>query len=219
MKRSLAGVFAFAALVALVFALALLNTAAQGTIVTTGAGSVAGAGIATATGPTVRGAIMGAAIGGVGGAVIGHQMDNQAAELASDLPEATVQRVGEGITVTFPAGLLFGFGSDHLRSAASDNLGQLAASLKTYPTTRILIVGHTDSDGSARYNRDLSNRRASSTANFITTEGVDRARISTVGRGATEPIATNDSDEGRRQNRRVEIAIYTNAGSGSRSGN
>jgi outer membrane protein OmpA-like peptidoglycan-associated protein len=121
--------------------------------------------------------------------------------------------------VTFPAGLLFGFGSDHLRSAASDDLRELAASLKKYPVTRMLIVGHTDSDGSARYNRDLSNRRASSAANFITGEGVDRARISTAGRGATEPIATNDSDDGRRQNRRVEIAIYTNAGTGSSSGN
>lgn len=173
---------------------------------------VASAVIDTATSPTVRGAIMRAAIGGVGGAVIDHQMDKQAADLASDLSGAAVQRVGEGITVTFPAGLLFGFGSDHLRSAASDNLRELAASLKKYPFTRMLIVGHTDSDGSARYNRDLSNRRALSAANYLTGEGVDRARIATVGRGANEPIATNDSDDGRRQNRRVEIAIFTNAG-------
>lgn len=126
-----------------------------------------------------------------------------------------MQRIGEGIAVTFPEGLLFGFDSDQLGSSARDNLRKLAESLRQYPNTRTLIVGHTDSDGSAQYNRDLSDRRALSAANFITGEGIDRLRISTAGRGETEPIATNDSDDGRRQNRRVEIAIYTNAGSGS----
>jgi outer membrane protein OmpA-like peptidoglycan-associated protein len=218
MRRALVVVIASVALAALVLAFTMSN-AAQGAIASAGPDGVAGAANGTATGSTVHGAISGAARGGVAGAVIGHQMDRQARELADDLPGATVQRIGEGITVTFPAGLLFGFGSDHLRSAASDNLRELAASLKKYPVTRMLIVGHTDSDGSARYNRDLSNRRASAAANFITGEGVDRARISTTGRGATEPIATNDSDDGRRQNRRVEIAIYTNAGTGSGSGN
>lgn len=214
MKRARIVVFAFVALVALVLAFAS-NKAAQGGIRRVGRGGVAGAGIGTATGRTVHGAISGAALGGVAGAVIGHQMDKQAQTLAVDLPGATVQRVGEGIAVTFPAGLLFGFGSDHLRSAASDDLRELAASLKAYPNTRVFIVGHADSDGGARYNKDLSNRRARSAANFIILEGVDRARIATAGRGATEPIATNDSDDGRRQNRRVEIAIYTNAGTGS----
>ena len=213
MKRARIVVFAVVALVALV--LVALNKAAQGATAGVGPGGVAGAGIGTATGRTVHGAISGAALGGVAGAVIGHQMDRQAQTLAVDLPGATVQRVGEGIAVTFPAGLLFGFGSDHLRSAASDDLRELAASLKAYPNTRVFIVGHADSDGSARYNKDLSNRRARSAANFIIQEGVDRARIATAGRGATEPIAANDSDDGRRQNRRVEIAIYTNAGTGS----
>jgi len=217
MRRSVVGVLAFVALVALVLAF-VLNGPAQGAIAGAGTRGVADTAGDTATGSTVHAAISGAARGGVAGAVIGHQMDRQAHELADDLAGATVQRIGEGITVTFPAGLLFGFGSDHLRSAASDNLRELAASLKRYPITRMLIVGHTDSDGSARYNRDLSNRRAAAAANFITGEGVDRARIATAGRGATEPIATNDSDDGRRQNRRVEIAIYTNAGSGSSSG-
>jgi outer membrane protein OmpA-like peptidoglycan-associated protein len=218
MKRSIAGLLTFVALVALVLALAL-NNAAQGAIAGVGAGALADSVSDKATGLTVRGAIIGAAVGGVGGAVIGHQMDKQAAALASGLPGATVQRIGEGITVTFPAGLLFGFDSDHLRNASSGNLRELAASLQQYRNTRMLIVGHTDSDGSARYNRDLSNRRALSVANFITGEGVDHARISRAGRGAAEPIATNDSDDGRRQNRRVEIAIYTNAGAGSSAGN
>ncbi len=189
-----------------------LNKAEQGAIVGAGAGGVAGAVIGKATGSTVRGAIIGAAVGGVGGAVIGHQMDKQAKELAYDLPGATVQRVGEGITVTFPDGLLFGFDSDRLGTAARDNLNKFAASLVKYPNTRTLIVGHTDSDGSPSYNRDLSDRRAQSAATFISDAGVDRTRISTAGRGEAEPIATNDSDDGRRQNRRVEIAIYTSAG-------
>jgi outer membrane protein OmpA-like peptidoglycan-associated protein len=218
MRRSLIVVLASVALGALALNCAL-NKAEQGAIVGAGAGGVAGAVIGKATGSTVRGAIIGAAVGGVAGAVIGHQMDKQAEELAYDLPGATVQRIGEGIAVTFPDGLLFGFDSDRLGSAASDNLRKLAASLKKYPNTRTLIVGHTDSDGSAQYNRELSSRRSLSAANFITGEGIDRARISTAGRGEVEPIATNDSDDGRRQNRRVEIAIYTNAGSGSGSGN
>jgi len=110
--------------------------------------------------------------------------------------------------VTFPEGLLFGFDSDQIGPAAQDNLRRFAASLQKYPNTRTLIVGHTDSDGSADYNMDLSNRRALSAANFITGEGVDRARISTAGRGEAEPIETNASDAGRQQNRRVEVAIY-----------
>ena len=214
MKRSLAGVLTLTALVSFAADCAL-NKAEQGAIVGAGAGGVAGAVIGKATGSTVRGAIIGAAVGGAAGAIIGHQMDKQAQELAYDLPGATVQRIGEGIAVTFPEGLLFGFDSDEITPAARDNLRKFAGSLAKYPNTRTLIVGHTDAVGSTAYNMDLSNRRALSAANFITGEGIDRTRISTAGRGETEPIATNDTEDGRRQNRRIEIAIYTNAGSGS----
>jgi len=196
-----------------------MNKAEQGAIVGAGAGGVAGAVIGKATGSTVRGAIIGAAVGGVAGAVIGHQMDKQAQELAYELPGATVQRIGEGIAVTFPEGLLFEFNSDQIGSSARDNLHKFAASLAKYPDTRTLIVGHTDAVGSSAYNMDLSNRRASSAANFITGEGVDHARISTAGRGETEPIASNDTDDGRRLNRRIEIAIYATAAAGNGSGN
>jgi outer membrane protein OmpA-like peptidoglycan-associated protein len=188
-----------------------MNKAEKGAIIGAGAGGAAGAVIGKATGSTVRGAIIGAVVGGAAGAIIGHQMDKQAEELAYDLPGATVQRIGEGITVTFPEGLLFGFDSDQINSVAGDNLRRFAASLQKYSNTRTLIVGHTDSDGSADYNMDLSNRRALSAANFITGEGVDRARISTAGRGEGEPIATNSSDAGRQLNRRVEVAIYADA--------
>jgi outer membrane protein OmpA-like peptidoglycan-associated protein len=218
MRRSLAGALTVAALVSLAADCAM-NKAEQGAIVGAGAGGVAGAVIGKATGSTVRGAIIGAVVGGAAGAVIGHQMDKQAQELAYEIPGAIVQRIGEGITVTFPEGLLFAFDSDQLTSGAQTDLRTLATSLKKYPNTRTLIVGHTDSQGSSEYNMDLSNRRARSAANFITGEGIDPSRISTAGRGEAEPIATNASDEGRRQNRRVEVAIYAMAAPGGASGN
>jgi outer membrane protein OmpA-like peptidoglycan-associated protein len=218
MKRSLAGVLTLATLASLAAGCAM-NKTDKGVLIGAGAGGVAGAVIGKATGSTVRGAIIGAAVGGIAGGIIGHQMDKQAEELAYELPGATVQRVGEGIAVTFPEGLLFAFDSDQLTPMASDNLRKFAASLQKYPNTRTLIVGHTDSQGSDAYNMGLSERRAAAAANFITAEGVDRARISTVGRGETEPIATNDTDDGRRQNRRVEIAIYAKDATGSGSRN
>jgi outer membrane protein OmpA-like peptidoglycan-associated protein len=203
MNRSLAGVLTLAAVVPLAAGCAMNKGAVSG----------------NATGSAVRGAISGAAVGGVAGALVAHQMDKQAEELAYELPGARVQRVGEGIAVTFPDGLLFRFDSDQLAPAARDNLRTFAASLKKYPNTRTLIVGHTDSDGSAEYNMDLSNRRALSAASFLSLEGVDRARICAAGRGQAEPIAANSSDAGRRQNRRVEIAIYANDATRSGSGN
>jgi len=218
MKRSLAGVLTLAALVPLAVGCAM-NKTAKGAIIGAGAGGAAGAVIGHATGSTVRGAIIGAAVGGAAGAIIGHQMDKQAQELAYDLPGATVSRVGEGIAVTFPEGVLFGYDSDQLQPAARDNMRRFAASLQKYPNTRTLIVGHTDSDGSAAYNLGLSDRRALSAASFIAAEGVDRARITTAGRGEAEPIATNATDAGRQQNRRVEVAIYAKDATGTGSGN
>ena len=218
MKRSLAGVLTLAALVPLAVGCAM-NKTAKGAIIGAGAGGAAGAVIGHATGSTVRGAIIGAAVGGAAGAIIGHQMHKQAQELAYDIPGATVSRVGEGIAVTFPEGVLFGYDSDQLQPAARDNMRKFAASLQKYPNTRTLIVGHTDSDGSSAYNMDLSDRRALSAASFIAAEGVDRTRITTAGRGEAEPIATNGTDAGRQQNRRVEVAIYAKDATGSGSGN
>jgi len=219
MRRSLAGVLTLAALVPLATSCAM-NKAEKGATIGVVGGAAVGAVIGKATGNTVRGAIIGAAVGGIAGGLIGHEMDKQAAELAYDLPGATVQRVGEGITVTFPDGLLFGYDSDALTAEARDNLRRFAASLQKYPNTRTLIVGHTDSDGTAAYNMDLSDRRSYSASTFICGEGVDRARVTTTGRGESEPIATNSSDEGRRLNRRIEVAIYANSGgSSSGSGN
>lgn len=153
----------------------------------------------------------GAAIGAAAGAVIGHQMDQQAKELQQNIPGATVSRVGEGIAVTFASGLLFDFDSDIVRADAAQNLRSLAASLEKYPNTDLLIVGHTDAVGTSDYNQALSQRRATAAADYLAAQGVATARLRAVGRGETEPIASNDTEAGRQLNRRVEIAIYASA--------
>jgi len=161
-----------------------------------------------AAGNTAIGAIVGAAAGGVVGGVIGHEMDQQAKELKQNIPGATVERVGEGITVTFASGLLYNFDSDRVLPTAGSNLSSLAKSLDKYPGTDLLIVGHTDQVGSESYNQSLSERRARSAADYLVSQGVNRGRIETQGKGESEPLATNDTEAGRATNRRVEVAIY-----------
>ena len=129
---------------------------------------------------TARGAIMTAGIGGTAGGVIGQQMDKQAKELGIELPGATVERVGEGIQVTFASGLLYDFDSDAIRSEAGVNLRNLAISLKKYANTELLIVGHTDALGASAYNQDLSQRRATSASNYLTVQGVGAGRVGDV---------------------------------------
>lgn len=182
----------------------------KGTGIGVAAGGVVGAIIGHATGSTVRGAIIGAAVGGTAGAVIGHQMDQQAKEIQQNIPGAIVERVGEGLQVTFESGLLFGFDSDILRAGARENLATFAKSLDKYPGTDVLIVGHTDSVGTDAYNNSLSARRAASAAAYLVSRGVTVTRLRSTGRGETEPVAPNDSEAGRQKNRRVEVAIYAN---------
>jgi outer membrane protein OmpA-like peptidoglycan-associated protein len=173
-------------------------------------GAAAGAGVGAAIGKSARGAIIGAVVGGAAGAVIGHQMDQQAKELEQNIPGATVTRVGEGIAVSFASGLLYDFDSDAIKPTAAQNLRTLAQSLGKYPNTDVLIVGHTDATGSDSYNMTLSERRARSAQNFLVGEGVAPTRLRATGRGETEPIASNDTESGMAQNRRVEVAIYAN---------
>jgi len=192
-------------------ACASLNQKEKGAVIGAAAGGVAGGVIGNQTGSTARGAIIGAAVGGTVGAIIGHQMDQQAKELQQNIPGATVARVGEGIAVTFASGLLYDFDSDVVRADAAGNLRNLAASLTTYPNTDLLIVGHTDAVGTSEYNQTLSQRRATAAASYLTTQGVNAGRVRSVGRGESEPLATNDTEVGRQRNRRVEIAIVANA--------
>ena len=185
-----------------------LSRTEKGAIIGAGAGGAVGGVIGNQTGSTTRGAIIGAVVGGVVGGVIGRQMDKQADELAQNIPGAKVERVGEGIHVTFESGLLFDFDSDRVRQAAAANLRNLASSLGEYPNTELLIVGHTDSDGPDSYNWDLSERRARAAASYLAAQGVARTRLRTAGRGETEPVTSNETDAGRQQNRRVEVAIF-----------
>jgi outer membrane protein OmpA-like peptidoglycan-associated protein len=184
---------------------------AKGTAIGTAGGAAAGAAVGSQTGSTARGAIIGAVVGGAAGMIIGNRMDKQAAELEQQVDGASVQRVGEGLVLTFDSGLLYDFDSSAIRTEAGRNLQSLAESLKDYPDTDILIVGHTDSEGTDAYNQDLSTRRADAASAYLSREGVAYARMHTAGRGETEAIATNETDAGRQLNRRIEIAIYASA--------
>lgn len=185
-----------------------MNRTGRGAIIGAAGGAAVGAVIGKQVGSTARGAIIGAAVGGAAGAIIGRRMDQQAEELAATIPGATVQRVGEGIVVTFDSGLLFPFNSTDLLPAGQDNLRNMALSLQQNPETEVLIVGHTDAVGSDSYNQNLSEQRASSAASILAANGIPRDRIRTSGRGELEPIAENETETGRQQNRRVEVAIF-----------
>jgi outer membrane protein OmpA-like peptidoglycan-associated protein len=189
---------------------ASMNSKTKGAIIGGAAGGVAGGVIGNQVGSTTAGVLIGAVIGGTAGAIIGHQMDQRAKELEQSIPGARVTRVGEGIAITFDSGLLFDFDSDQIRGAAQSNLNALAANINKYPETEIMIVGHTDDIGSSSYNQGLSERRASSASSYLRSQGVAKS-IDTRGRGENEPIASNESEAGRDQNRRVEVALYASA--------
>jgi outer membrane protein OmpA-like peptidoglycan-associated protein len=187
---------------------ASMNNKERGAVIGAGAGAAVGGVIGNNTGSTARGAIIGAVVGGAAGAIIGHQMDQQAKEIDQSIPGAKVERVGEGIEVTFESGLLFDFDSDVIKPTAASNLQELARSLNKFGDSNILIVGHTDSQGDDAYNMALSQRRANSASAYLQSQGVPASRISTAGRGESEPVASNDTEAGKAQNRRVEVAIY-----------
>ena len=207
-RRMLSSIFVAALAVAGVSGCSSLNSAEKGAIIGAAAGGAAGGAIGSNNGNTAEGAIIGAAVGGAAGALIGHQMDKQAAQL-KEIPGAKVERVGEGIKVTFDSGLLFDFDSDVIKGAAKSNLDQLATSLNEHKDSNLLIAGHTDNVGKESYNQALSERRAAAASRYLASKGVTRA-IKTVGLGEMEPVATNETDAGRQQNRRVEVAIYAN---------
>jgi outer membrane protein OmpA-like peptidoglycan-associated protein len=186
------------------------SNAVKGGALGAGLGGAGGAVIGNQAGNTALGAIIGAAVGGTAGALIGHHMDQQAAEMRQDIQGAQIERVGEGIKITFDSGILFEFDSAALSSVAKGNIDKLAQILKKYPDTNILVEGDTDNVGSEAYNQTLSERRAQAVADYQKTRGVAAARISTVGLGESNPVASNETSSGRQQNRRVEVAIFAN---------
>lgn len=175
-----------------------------------GAGAGIGAIIGNKAGNTAVGAVVGGALGGVAGGLIGKKMDQQAAQIENTVPGAEVIKAGEGIIVKFDSGILFGFDQSDLKPEAKTNIQKLVQSLQDNADTDILVIGHTDNVGRAEYNMGLSDRRAASVKNYAIAQGLSASRIKTEGKGATEPIASNETDEGRAQNRRVEIVILAN---------
>jgi outer membrane protein OmpA-like peptidoglycan-associated protein len=185
-----------------------LSNALKGGAIGGGVGGVAGGVIGKQLGNTAVGAIIGAAVGGTAGALIGRHMDKQAEEMRQDVKNAKIERIGEGIKITFDSGILFETNSSELQPVAKENIVSLVKVLKKYPDTNILIEGDTDNTGSEEYNQKLSERRAQAVADYQQSLGVTGSRISTVGLGELNPIASNDTDYGRQQNRRVEVAIF-----------
>ncbi|MBN1926128.1 MAG: OmpA family protein [Prolixibacteraceae bacterium] len=186
------------------------NKTQKGAVIGTATGGAAGAVIGRASGNTALGAIIGAAVGGGAGAVIGRQMDKQAEEIAKTVPDAKVERVGEGIVVEFSSNILFGFDESTLSADAKTNLDKLVVVLNSYADTDIEIQGHTDSKGSLAYNQNLSEQRAKTVSGYLTGKEIATNRLTIKGFGETLPKYENDTADGRTQNRRVEFLITAN---------
>lgn len=169
----------------------------------------AAAGVAVSgDGDELKGALLGAAVGAGTGALIGSDLDKQAAELRGSLnSNISVTNMGDYLVVNMPQDLLFATDSASLGGGLINDLRAVAASLQRYPNSTIQVIGHTDNVGEAAYNQDLSQRRAVAVAEVLRNSGVPSGRIATVGRGEDAPIASNQTDAGRAQNRRVEIII------------
>jgi len=189
---------------------ASLNKTQKGAAIGTAGGGAAGAVIGKASGNTALGAIIGAVVGGATGAIIGNKMDKQAEEIKNAVPDAKVERVGEGIVVEFSSNVLFGFDQSNISADARTSLDKLVTVLNTYSETDIEVQGHTDSKGSLAYNKTLSEQRASAVKNYLSGKGIDRNRITINGFGETLPKYSNETEQGRTDNRRVEFLITAN---------
>lgn len=186
------------------------NRTQRGAVIGAGAGGAAGAVIGRKSGNTVLGAILGATVGGAAGAVIGRKMDKQAEDLKRDLPNATVERVGEGIKITFNSDILFDIGKADLQESTKRQLADFAKTLEKYPDTNLVIEGHADATGPDDLNLRLSNQRADAVSGYLKSVGVKGNRLTEKGYGESQPIADNSTEEGRTKNRRVDIAVFAN---------
>lgn len=186
---------------------ASMNRQEKGAVIGAGSGGVIGGVVGHYAGNTILGAIIGAAVGGAAGAYIGHYMDKQAEEIERDIAGAKVERIGEGIKITFDSGLLFDFDKAEIRFASQTSLVRLAVILNKYPDTRVLIEGHTDSTGPDDYNMTLSQNRANAVAGVLAGQNVDATRFTVLGYGEGQPVFDNATDAGRQGNRRVDLAI------------
>jgi outer membrane protein OmpA-like peptidoglycan-associated protein len=186
------------------------NKTQKGAVIGTVGGAAAGAVIGKVAGNTALGAIIGATVGGVTGAVIGRKMDKQAEEMKKNIPDAKIERVGEGIVIEFSNKILFGFDKSNLSADAKTNLDKLVVILQKYPDTNIEVQGHTDSKGTKSYNQDLSERRAAAVSSYLSANGISSSRLNIKGFGETAPKYDNSTDDGQAQNRRGEFLITAN---------
>jgi len=184
-----------------------MNNTQKGTAIGAAAGATAGAIIGK---NSVLGALIGAAIGGGAGYAIGNHMDKQAREIKQAVPDAEVERVGEGINLTFNSGLLFRINSIELSDSAKESLAKVAAVFTKYPDTNILVEGHTDNTGTDAYNMELSKKRAYAVTDFLESKGVTHSRFDVKWYGETQPKYPNDTEANRKLNRRVEVGVMAN---------
>ncbi|MFC2969440.1 OmpA family protein [Acidimangrovimonas pyrenivorans] len=179
-------------------------------------GAIVGAGLAGVFGKGDRlaQAAAGAAVGAAVGGAIGQSLDRQAADLRAQLgnDNISVANTGSSLVVTMPQDILFATDSDKIRPSLQADLRAVADNLAQYPNSHVQVIGHTDNTGSAAYNQELSQRRAGSVAGVLIGAGVAPARITAIGKGESQPVATNLTAAGRAQNRRVEIIIIPNNG-------
>ena len=195
-----------------------MSNLGKGSLIGSGAGAVLGAGIGYLIGGDGQGAAIGAAVGtavgGGTGAIIGHQMDKKAKELA-ELENAQVETVTDvnglkAIKVTFDSGIIFDFNKSTLKPEAKKQLETFAKDMADMPQTNINVYGHTDNVGTAEANKKVSDNRARSVAQYLMKHGIDDSRILAEGLSYDFPVADNSTEEGRAQNRRVEIYISAN---------
>jgi outer membrane protein OmpA-like peptidoglycan-associated protein len=180
-------------------------------IVGAGLGAAVGIARGDSAGERNRGAVLGALVGAGLGAGVGTLLDRQEAELRQQMgSNAQIVNTGSQLIVTLPQDILFDTGSAALSGGLRSDLNALAASMNNFPNSTVNVIGHTDSDGTAAFNQDLSARRAQAVSSVLIQSGVSANRIRSIGRGEDAPIASNLNAEGKRQNRRVEITITPN---------
>ena len=177
----------------------------KGAVIGAAAGAAAGAVLAKDNKAVAI--ILGAAVGGVAGGLIGNYMDEQAEKIEEDLKGAKVERIGEGILITFDSGILFDIDAYTLKELTRQNLDNLSKTLNKYDETLVNVLGHTDNTGTEEYNEKLSEKRAFQVKTYLIGNGVKSSRLDDIGYGELDPVATNETVEGRAMNRRVEIAI------------
>ena len=184
-----------------------MNKQQKGTAIGAAGGAALGA---LVTKGSVWGILAGAAIGGAAGNLIGKKMDAQAKELTQAVPTAQVERVGEGINMTFESGLMFKINSADINESYKDDLASATAVFAKYPETNLIIEGHTDDTGKDEFNMALSEKRAKAVGNFLKSKGIAASRITEKWYGESQPKYPNDTEENRVKNRRVEIAVIAN---------